>query len=49
MPFADENEFDVESRMVDAEYSNEDRDTEYSLRPHTLAEYIGQEKAKEIL
>ena len=49
MAFADENEFDVESRMVDAEYTSEDRDTEYSLRPHTLAEYIGQEKAKEIL
>ena len=38
MAFADENEFDFEGRMVDAEYSSEDRDTEYSLRPHTLEE-----------
>jgi len=49
MEFTDDVEFDYESRMVDTEYTSEDRDTEFSLRPHTLSEYIGQEKAKEIL
>lgn len=42
-------DFDAENRMVDTEYTSDDRDTEFSLRPHTLNEYIGQEKAKEIL
>ena len=49
MGFGDDFEFDPESRMVDKVYTSEDHDTELSLRPHTLAEYIGQEKAKEIL
>ena len=31
------------------EYTPEDTDTELSLRPHSLDEYIGQEKNKEIL
>lgn len=43
------NEFDFEDRIVQAEYSSEDTDTEVGLRPQTLDEYIGQEKAKEIL
>ncbi|MBQ6788890.1 MAG: Holliday junction branch migration DNA helicase RuvB [Clostridia bacterium] len=43
------NEFDFEDRIVQAEYSSEDTDTEVGLRPQALDEYIGQEKAKEIL
>ena len=40
---------DFENRIVGAEYSPEDVDTELSLRPKTLSEYIGQTKAKENL
>ncbi|MBQ6266407.1 MAG: Holliday junction branch migration DNA helicase RuvB [Clostridia bacterium] len=43
-------EFDYENRIVGPEYAaEEDREIELSLRPKTLAEYIGQEKAKENL
>ncbi len=43
-------DFDFESRIVSSTYSGEeDADTEFSLRPKTLAEYVGQEKAKENL
>lgn len=45
----DSTEFDFENRIVSADYSAEDNDTEQSLRPRTLDEYIGQEKAKENL
>ncbi|MCR5782290.1 MAG: Holliday junction branch migration DNA helicase RuvB [Clostridia bacterium] len=34
-------------RMTSPEYNPADEDTEYSLRPRTLKEYIGQEKVKE--
>lgn len=44
-----ENEYDFENRMVTPEYVPEDSDTENPLRPRTLSEYIGQEKAKENL
>ena len=44
-----EQEFDFESRIVSSEYTSSDADAEVSLRPRTLAEYIGQEKAKENL
>lgn len=44
-----ENEMDFENRIVAPEYSSEDSDVELSLRPKTLNEYIGQEKAKENL
>ena len=44
----EENEFDFENRILSTEYSAED-DTETSLRPKTFDEYIGQEKAKEVL
>lgn len=47
MEFFDE-EF-IENRMVDSEYTSEDTETELSLRPLTLDEYIGQEKAKEVM
>ena len=41
------NEFDFENRIVSNEYSETmDAEVENSLRPKTLAEYIGQQKAK---
>ncbi|MBQ2676513.1 MAG: Holliday junction branch migration DNA helicase RuvB [Clostridia bacterium] len=42
-------EFDFENRIVATEYTPEDIDTELSLRPKALTEYIGQSKAKENL
>lgn len=39
----------LENRMVDTEYTSDDAETEFSLRPHLLSEYIGQEKNKEIM
>jgi Holliday junction DNA helicase RuvB len=39
----------MEARLVSASYKNEDTDIEYSLRPQSLDEYIGQEKVKEKL
>ena len=44
-----ECEYDFENRMVTPEYVPEDADAENPLRPKTLSEYIGQEKAKENL
>ena len=43
------DEYDFESRIVSSTYSGEDSENEVSLRPQTLAEYVGQEKAKENL
>lgn len=41
------NEFDFENRIISSEYSSsQDAETENSLRPKTLGEYVGQEKAK---
>ncbi len=45
--FLDDTDF--ENRIVAPEYSSMDSDLETSLRPHSLQEYIGQEKAKENL
>ncbi len=42
-------EFDFENRIVTPEYTSSDIDTEISLRPKMLTEYIGQNKAKENL
>ncbi len=42
-------DFDFESRIVSTSYSAEDSDTDSSLRPKCLDEYIGQDKAKENL
>ena len=42
-------EFDLENRIVDPEDIPEDADIENPLRPRTLSEYIGHEKAKENL
>ena len=41
------NDMDFENRIVTPEAVADDNDTEVSLRPKTLAEYIGQEKVKE--
>ncbi len=38
-----------ENRIVSAEQKDSDMVTDYSLRPTTLAEYVGQKKAKENL
>ena len=42
-------EFDFENRIVTSDYTAEDGDNENNLRPHTLQEYIGQSKSKEVL
>lgn len=42
-------EFDFESRIVAPEYTSHDSDIDTSLRPKTIAEYVGQDKAKENL
>ena len=44
-----EYEIDLENRFVAPEVTENDRDNELSLRPHTLEEYIGQEQVKENL
>ena len=44
-----EFDFDFENRIVSTSYVNEDVETEVSLRPKTLEDYIGQDKAKENL
>ena len=41
------NERDFENRIVAPEYEEADRENDFSLRPKTLDEYIGQTKAKE--
>lgn len=45
----DSNEFDFENRIMSSSYVAEDQENENSLRPHSLEEYVGQEKAKENL
>ncbi|MBP3377459.1 MAG: Holliday junction branch migration DNA helicase RuvB [Clostridia bacterium] len=45
----DHNEFDFESRIMSSSFVEEDQENENSLRPHSLDEYIGQEKAKDNL
>lgn len=42
-------EMDFESRMITPDYTPADAETEISLRPKFLADYIGQEKVKENL
>ncbi len=41
--------FDEEERFVTSGFVSEDAEIEYGLRPKTLDEYVGQEKAKENL
>jgi len=43
-----EHEFDLENRMISPDVLPED-ETELSLRPKTMAEYIGQQKVKDNL
>ena len=40
-------EMDFENRYVTPEYTSQDVETELSLRPRMLEDYIGQEKVKE--
>ncbi len=40
---------DFEERLVTSELTENDRDVEYGLRPRSLDEYVGQEKARENL
>ena len=42
-------ESDYESRIVSSAETESDRENDISLRPHTLEEYIGQERTKENL
>lgn len=42
-------DLDMENRIVTPDLSPEDSDLEFSLRPRQLADYIGQDKAKENL
>ena len=39
-------DFDNENRIVSPDFNEADSETELSLRPKTLNEYIGQEKGK---
>lgn len=43
------SEMDFENRIVTPEYTGRDEEIDYSLRPKTLDEYIGQQKVKENL
>jgi hypothetical protein len=43
------DDFDFESRITGAEFSAEDIENEFSLRPKTLNEYVGQQKVKDNL
>ena len=47
--FNTDEDFDFENRIVSTSYSSEDGDSEISLRPKTLDDYIGQDKVKENL
>lgn len=49
MDYMDADEFDFENRIMTPGFTPEDRDNENNLRPRSLDEYIGQEKAKEML
>lgn len=44
-----EDEFDIETRIVNAGYADEDGDIEIGLRPKVFDDYVGQERAKENL
>ncbi len=44
-----DQEFDFENRIISTSFSSEDSDTDISLRPKTLDDYIGQDKVKENL
>lgn len=42
----DTNDFDFENRILSSSYNADDGENENTLRPQTLDEYIGQDKAK---
>lgn len=42
-------DFEFEGRTVAPEFTKDDVDTEFTLRPQTLNEYIGQDKVKETM
>ncbi len=42
-------DFDFENRIVAPQYVNHEDESEFSLRPRSLSEYIGQEQVKENL
>lgn len=44
-----DKDVDFESRLTEPEFKREDLDFEFTLRPKTLKEYVGQEKVKENL
>lgn len=44
-----DDELDFENRLMSSSYVPEDNETDVSLRPRRLDDYIGQEKAKENL
>ncbi len=44
-----DEDFDFENRVLETTYQSEDGENEVTLRPSSLTEYIGQEKAKEIM
>ena len=44
-----DDEFDFENRLMSSAYAPEDNEADCSLRPKSLDDYIGQEKAKENL
>ena len=46
----EKDDLDFENRITSPDYQNsQDREVEFSLRPKTLSEYIGQQKVKENL
>ena len=45
--FDENGEFEGAGRLASPDLSAEDVDVEFSLRPKTLGEYIGQDKVKE--
>ncbi len=47
--FTEEFDTELENRIMSTSYTEEDSVTEVSLRPTSLEEYVGQEKAKENL
>ena len=49
MDIYESDELDLENRFMSTSYTPNDADTELSLRPRKLSEYIGQEKVKENL
>lgn len=43
------DDFELDTRIVNAGYADEDGDIEVGLRPKTLEDYVGQERSKENL